>query len=83
MISVSSIDVNVYMKYTFLGKKGQVCLEHCIHNSNLKGQFTQNKILASYTHTHVAPNLYQLLPSVKHNEDILKKIGNQTVAGSH
>ncbi len=40
------------------------------------------KILSSFTHPQVVPNLYECLCSAEHKEDILKKVCNQAVLGT-
>ncbi len=49
-----------------------------------KGTVQPKMKIRSFTHPHVVPNLYECLSSAEHNkEDILKNVGNQTVAGPH
>ncbi len=45
---------------------------------NVEVNIIHPQILSSFTHPQVVPNLYG-----KTKEDILKNVGNQTVAGSH
>ncbi len=40
------------------------------------------KIMSSFTHSHVIPNMYTFL-MLNTKEDILKNAGNQTVDGLH
>jgi len=42
------------------------------------------KILSSFTHPQVVPNLYEFISSVEHKKkDILNNVGNQPVDGPH
>ncbi len=41
------------------------------------------KILSSFTHPQVVPNLNEFLSSAKHKINILKNACNQTVDGPH
>ncbi len=41
------------------------------------------KILSSFTHPQVVPNLYECLCSAEHKEDILKNVGNKAILGHH
>ncbi len=45
---------------------------------NVEVNIIHPKMMSSFTHSLVVPNLYG-----KTKEDILKNVGNQTVAGSH
>ncbi len=51
---------------------------------NIKGVVhPKMKILSSFTHPHVVPNLYECLCSAEGKEDILKNVGNRAVLGQH
>ncbi len=41
------------------------------------------KMLSSFSHPHVVPNLHEFLSYVEHKKSILKNAGNQTVDGPH
>ncbi len=41
------------------------------------------KIVSSFTHPQVVPNLYECVCSAEHKDDILKNEGNRAVLGHH
>ncbi len=53
-------------------------------NEQLKGiVHPKMKILSSFTHPRVVPNLYEFLCSAEHKGRYLKKVCNQAVLGHH
>ncbi len=52
---------------------------------NVFPSFKKNhpKIISSFTHPQVVPNLYECICSAEHKEDILKKVCNQAVLGHY
>ncbi len=52
--------------------------------SNFKGiVYPKMKILSSFTHPQVVPNLYEFISAVDNKRRILKNVGNQSFGGSH
>ncbi len=76
VVSSESGDKSAQIKYSLQEKKKKTVLKGIVH--------PKMKILSSFTHPQVVPNLYEFLCSAEHTkEDILKKVCNQAVLGHH